>query len=89
MLEQNGRGERVDIACSVLRSAADLAHGAQRGRGGEPLVDQHDRKPGPRRELRGRSSANFARRAASRRRCFVERKSDDEAALPRVLLRAE
>src|SRR5215207_6040106 len=57
LLQQHRRGERVDVALSPTRASPHLADRAERGRGGESLVDQRDGEAGAARELGGDAPA--------------------------------
>src|SRR5829696_2224201 len=51
LLQEHGRGQRVDVPLSPTRAAPHLADRAERGRSGEPLVDQRDGQTGASCEL--------------------------------------
>src|SRR5664279_5092178 len=76
MLQQNRRGERVDIALSPARRAAHLAHRAQRRCRRIPLVDESHRKSRALLELGGdHARLDRARRVVA---LIVQRQSHHE-----------
>src|SRR6185437_12133332 len=78
MLQENGRGKRVDVFLSAARRAAHLANGAERDGGRVSFIDQLDGKPRALRQLGGHGARlRGARRLVA---VAVERQAHHEPA---------
>jgi hypothetical protein len=77
MLQQYRGGQRIDIATSVLGSAAEFVHGTARRGGRVPLIDQLDGQARPPLQLDG--DPTHFRGAIRIVAVLIQRKAEDEA----------
>ncbi len=84
-LQDEGGGRRVDLFRALLARQVGFEHGALGGGGGKPLVPEHDREVGQRREVAEEGARRL--RARPLGAVHVDRQAEDQPA--DLLLRAE